>query len=340
MPAPDRAAEVVGQIGPDDGPLRPVLAAELSRLAGTPVDPSMWDDLVLPEHLRPYFRIVGGGEVLAEGGDLAELERRPPGPRPVDRGLPGTRSSNATVSPAGRSARFHRWWRHRSTASPSVGYPALIDTTDSVGVRVLAAATDQQQALHWNGTRRLLALQLPRPARALQRAVDARVLLGLTTAPHGSVSAAVDDALHAVLDAILLAEGGPVWDEAAFDRLLGAVRARYLDDLVALVSVMSEAVQRFDRLRERISAPAPVEWSPALDDVAGQLGRLVFAGMAVGIGADRVAHVPRYLDAIDVRLDRLREGVRADTDRMATIRRLETEHAGLVAAARSHRRAR
>ncbi|HEX4977983.1 MAG TPA: ATP-dependent RNA helicase HrpA, partial [Nocardioides sp.] len=37
VPAPDRAAEVAARVGPDDGPLRPVLAAELGRLAGTPV---------------------------------------------------------------------------------------------------------------------------------------------------------------------------------------------------------------------------------------------------------------------------------------------------------------
>src|SRR3546814_15424281 len=45
-------------------------------MAGVPVTPDVWDDLVLPGHLRPRYRVVGEGRTLAEGDDLRELERR------------------------------------------------------------------------------------------------------------------------------------------------------------------------------------------------------------------------------------------------------------------------
>src|SRR3546814_13724888 len=67
------------------------------------------------------------------------------------------------------------------------------------------------------------------------------------------------------------------------------------------------------------------------DQGPGQLPRRVCDGMVVGIGTDRLAHVPRYLDAIDARLDKLREGPAKDVDRLRTIARLEAEHADLVA---------
>ena len=41
VPAPDRAAEVLRRVGPDDGPMRDVVAAELSRMAGLPVTPAL-----------------------------------------------------------------------------------------------------------------------------------------------------------------------------------------------------------------------------------------------------------------------------------------------------------
>ena len=330
VPAPERAVEVVGRIGPDDGPLRDVLARELSRSAGVAVEPTMWEGVVLPEHLRPHFRVVGrDGEVLAEGTDLPALERRL---------RARVRSTVASHAPDLQQDGLTSWTVGDLPPVVSTevgglvveGYPALIDTTDSVGVRVLASR-DEQRALHWNGTRRLLALQLPRPARTLQRAIDSRVLLGLATAPHGSVSAATDDALHAVLDDILLAEGGPIWDRASFEALLAAVKDRYVDDLVAVVTAMADAIQRAGRVRERLTRPAPAEWSAALDDMTDQLAGLVFDGMAVTIGAGRVVHLPRYLEAMDVRLDRLRESLRSDTDRMVTVRRLLSEHAALVA---------
>ena len=329
VPAPDRAAEVVERIGPDNGPLREVLARELSRLAGVAVEASMWDGVELPEHLRPHFRIVGDDDaVLAEGTDLPALERRL---------RAHVRSTVASQAPELERDGLTSWTigtlpRVVTTEAGGLvveGYPSLIDTTDSVGVRVLASR-EEQHALHWNGTRRLLALQLPRPARTLQHALDSRVLLRLATAPHGTVSAATDDALQAVLDAIMLNEGGQAWDEAGFAGLVAAVKDRYVDEMVAVVTAMADAVARADRLRERLAQPAPAEWSPALDDMTDQLAGLVFDGMAVTIGASRVVHVPRYLEAMDVRLDKLREGGRADAERMLTVRRLLAEHAALV----------
>ena len=70
---------------------------------------------------------------------------------------------------------------------------------------------------------------------------------------------------------------------------------------------MADVVQHAGRLRDRLAQPAPVPWSAALDDVTSQLTRLVFDGLVVAIGTDRLAHLPRYLDAIDLRLDKLRE---------------------------------
>src|SRR5690606_28180697 len=148
------------------------------------------------------------------------------------------------------------------------------------------------------GLRRLLALQLPRPARTMQRRMDARVLLGLATAPHGSVTAAIDDGLDAVLDALILEAGGVVWDVEGFDRLLAIVRDRWVEDLATVVAAMADSIRRADRLGERLARPAPEEWGPALDDITEQVAGLVYAGMAVTAGADRIAHVPRYLEAV------------------------------------------
>ncbi len=329
VPAPDRAAELLHRVGPDDGPLREVLAAELSRMSGERVTPDAWDDVDLPGHLRPRFRVVEEGRVLAEGEDLRELERllRAHVRATVVANAPDVERDGLTSWTIGTLPRVVE-----STVDglPVRGYPALIDTDDAVGVRILASP-EQQRALHWNGVRRLLALQLDRPARVVQKRIDARVLLGLTAAPHGTVTAATEDARDGVLDALLLDAGGPPFDAEGFDELLRTARQRYVADLVGVVETVAAVVQHAGRLRERLAQPAPVSWSAALDDITSQLTRLVFDGFVVAIGTDRVAHLPRYLDAIDHRLDKLRESPDRDAERMQAIQRLEAEHAGLVA---------
>ncbi len=329
VPAPEHAARAHAAMDPEDGPLRDVLARTLSRMAGVTVEPDMWADLELPSHLRPWFRVVGDDGLLAEGHDLADLERRL---------RAHVRSTVVAEAPELETSGLTAWTigtLPRVVTSEAggldvEGYPSLVDLTDSVGVRVLASRSEQH-ALHWNGTRRLLKLQLPRPARTVQQHLDARMMLGLATAPHGSVTAAVDDAMDAVLDAVMLAAGGPVWDEATFSDLLASTRDRYVDDLTDVVRAMAVTVQHAGQIRDRIVQPAPVEWSPALDDITNQIAHLVFGGMAVSIGAGRVLELPRYLDAVDVRLDRLRGGVRADAERMAIVERAVAEHSSLVA---------
>jgi len=329
VPAPDRAAEVVARVGPDDGPLRPVLAAELSRLSGEQIGPDAWDDLVLPAHLRPRFRVVEDGRTLAEGDDLAELERRL---RAHVRAAVVARAPDLERDglTSWRVGTLPRVVETSLDGLPVHGYPALVEQDGAVGVRILASA-EQQRALHWNGVRRLLAIGCGRPARALQRRLDSRVLLGLTAAPHGTVTAAIDDALHGVLDALLLDAGGPPFDEAGWEALSRRVRDRHLDDLAAAVTTLSAVVQHADRLRERLGRPAPTTWATSLDDATRQLARLVFPGMVVSHGTDRLRHLPRYLEALDLRLDKLRESPTKDLDKLGPIAALERDLAAAVA---------
>ena len=67
---------------------------------------------------------------------------------------------------------------------------------------------------------------------------------------------------------------------------------------------------------------------PAREDVARQLGRLVYPGMLTGTGLTRLDDVERYLRAAAQRLDRLPTRVAADRERMATIHELEAQAAG------------
>ncbi|MFX7934541.1 DUF3418 domain-containing protein, partial [Acinetobacter baumannii] len=74
--------------------------------------------------------------------------------------------------------------------------------------------------------------------------------------------------------------------------------------------------------------PATAVLGPAREDVARQLGRLVYPGMLAGTGLARLPDVERYLRAAAQRLERLPSRIGADRERMATVHRLEAEAAG------------
>jgi ATP-dependent helicase HrpA len=153
--------------------------------------------------------------------------------------------------------------------------------------------------------------------------------LTLASAPHGTLDAAIEDATDAALDALVAGGGGPAWDAEAFaalgEHVRGSLRPTTLDALVALGEILDAA----GAVRERLDTlPATAVLGPAREDVARQLGRLVYPGMLTGTGLARLGDVERFLRAAAQRLERLPSRVAADRERMATIHELEAQASG------------
>jgi ATP-dependent helicase HrpA len=82
-------------------------------------------------------------------------------------------------------------------------------------------------------------------------------------------------------------------------------------------------------VREQLDAlPASAAFARAREDVARQLGRLVYPGMLAAAGLERLGDVERYLRAAAQRLERLPRHVLADGQRMDAIHELEAQAAG------------
>jgi ATP-dependent helicase HrpA len=205
------------------------------------------------------------------------------------------------------------------------GHPALVDEGASVGVQVFETREAAEQAMR-AGTRRLLLLTIASPVRAVQDALPLAAQLTLSSAPHASVRAVIEDAAGASVDALVDAVGGPVYDEASFARLRKQVAgglAELTGRVVALVVRVLDAARSVQVRLDNLSAPA---LRPARADLERQLRRLVYPGFVTDVGARRLADLERYLQAAGRRLDRLPAAVAADADRMRAIQELEREY--------------
>jgi ATP-dependent helicase HrpA len=332
VPVPALAAEIVANLKPRHGPLREALAGELERLRGIRVPPDAWDPARLAPHLRMTFRALDErGEVLGEDTDLDRLRE---GLRP--RLLAELAQATLGLERHGmRRAEFGTL--PRSVALPGSGdavraYPALIDEGDGVGVLALETEDAQRWAMR-AGTRRLLRLSVPSPARSAERGLSGPATLTLAGAPHGSLAGVLDDVIDAAIDALVEAAGGPAWSDQEFAVLRGRVAASLhaateaaLRDVVAILETRAAIHRRLAAL----SADASL--TPARMDVATQLGSLVYAGFVTATGAGRLGDVRRYLEAAVRRLERLPDGRAQDADRMRVVHELEGELRARIAA--------
>jgi ATP-dependent helicase HrpA len=208
------------------------------------------------------------------------------------------------------------------------GFPALVDEGETVGIRVCETAGEQAVTMA-RGTRRLLRLTVPSPRHWVTGQLGLQLSLALADAPHGTLEAVIEDATDAAIDALTVSGGGPAWDAAAFtalrEHVRGELRPTTLDALVGFGQILDAA----RAVRERLDAlPASAAFGPAREDVARQLGRLVYPGMLAAAGIARLGDVERYLRAATQRLERLAGHVAVDGERMAAIHELEAEAAG------------
>jgi ATP-dependent helicase HrpA len=145
-------------------------------------------------------------------------------------------------------------------------------------------------------------------------------------APHTSVQAVLADAATAAISALLAQAGGPVWDEASFERLREYVAGHAGEETARIIANVVKILQAARSVRAQLDEMHGAAFEPVRRDVASQLGRLVFPGFITPTGAARLPDVERYLRGAAWRLERLSRNAAVDRDRMKGIHELEDLH--------------
>jgi ATP-dependent helicase HrpA len=299
-PVPDVVRALLPRLQPAAAPLTNALARELRVLRGVAIPRDAWDLGRVPAHLRITFRVVDGERTIAQGKNLAELQRR------------CAAEVRAAVADAadGLERRGLQAWtigslprsvERRLDGHVVQGFPALVDEGDAAGVRVLLSEQEQRRAM-WEGTRRLLLLQLPPPVKAVHARLTNAAKLVLTRAPHGSVLALLTDCTACAVDALLADHGGPAWDEEGFAKLRAAVGVALEP---AVVDIVGEVVDVLAAWHDVESALGALRFDAPLDDVRAQLSGLVSPGFVTVTGRRRLPDLVRYLRAVERRLEKL-----------------------------------
>ena len=332
VPAPDVAMQVVARLGAPSGDLRDAVARELRALRGVTVPRDAWDLGKLPPHLRITVRVTDAGRVLAEGKDVAELQREL-GPRlraALSQKAAGLTRTGLTSWNFGALPRVFR-------EDTVVAYPALADAGDHVDVRLFETEAAARAAM-WAGTRRLILLGAPSPVKSIADGLSTRAKLALSHNPHGGVAAMFADCVSCAADYLMTGAGGPARDREGFERLSDAVRSGLRETAADVVTHVESALGLAHSIGARIADMSADAVRPAVDDMRAQLSGLIYPGFVTATGYRRLPHLTRYLRAIERRLDKLAENPARDAASMAIARRAEQAYreavAGLPAARR------
>ncbi|MGE5865486.1 MAG: ATP-dependent RNA helicase HrpA [Rhizobacter sp.] len=208
-----------------------------------------------------------------------------------------------------------------------VGFPALIDRGQHVVVEVFDEP-DVAAARHRAGLRRLVALQIRDALKYLEKNIPDLQKMAALYMSIGTLDELREQIIELALDRAFLADPLPT-DAASFKRRLDEGRGRLtlIANEVArsIGTVLAEHAAASRKLKD---ARAPKE---VQDDVAAHLARLVSKRFVTATPWPQLAHLPRYLKGITMRLDKWRADPARDAARLAELRPLEQRYLRLVA---------
>jgi len=302
------------------------LARFLARTTGVTITALDFGLQALDPHLLINLRLMDrdGQEVLAESRDLGQL-----------RGEFGKRAEQAFAQRAtgARAQQVLTSFPTEPVPTEVIGeagvkaFPALLDCEDHVVVQVFAerAAAD---AAHQRGVRRLLALLTVDRLKQVRRQLPLRPQLGLLYAAlHGfswqaagnepqSADALRTDLAAAALARLMAIELANVRDADAFELLLEGVRTRLFGEALNLLGMVEQILQAVAELRPLLEPPLIGFAASNLDDLRQQLGQLVPPHFLLSTPPTQLAELPRYLRAMRIRAERLRQDPVRDQARL------------------------
>ncbi|PWU52997.1 ATP-dependent RNA helicase HrpA, partial [Micromonospora globispora] len=331
VPVPDYARAALAQLPAGEEPLLDALTRQLRRMTGVTVPRDAWDLEKLPPHLRVTFRVLGEDDKpVAEGKDLPALQREL---------RQEVRQVVAAAAPEVARTGLKEWsigTLPRTIEQVRAGYavtayPALVDEGTTVGVKVFDTEAEQAAA-HWAGTRRLLRLTVPSPAKFLQGRLSNEAKLALSRNPHGSVQELIEDAAGAAIDKLIGDAGGPAWDADGFAALRDKVRADLVDTVVDVMERVRRVLAAAYAAEQRLGATRNLAVVAALADIRNQLSGLVHKGFITETGYARLPDLLRYLTAIERRLDRLPGNPQRDKQQQDRVTVVQKEYQDMVAA--------
>lgn len=338
VPAPNYAAKFLERAVPLQEALPVTLARELQRMVGVPVTADDFDPGRVPDHLKITFRIVDERRrKIAEDKDLEALRiaLKPKARQAI------SQAAAAVAGPTGESVErsgltdwtigtLSRTFETRRAGQPVKAFPALVDQGATVAVRLYDTEAEQQEAM-WQGTRRLILLNIPvNPAKFASDTLTNKQKLALSRNPHGSIQALFDDCATAAADRLIAEHGGPAWDEESYRKLYEKVRADLVDLTVRTIGQVEQILAAWQACERRLKSTNSLVLINNVQDVKDQLAELMPAGFVTRTGLRRLPDLMRYLVAADRRLQQMPTNVQRDTTRMDKVHEMRDEYAWLL----------
>ena len=314
VPVPDFVKAALARMSFGQGALPQALGQELLRMTGARVPDEAWEESVslVEGHLRMNIEVLDGqGKFLGEGRDLAELTARFAAASQAALAVPRNDKAEQPVQAKAFSEVAQTAQQKIAGLSMTV-YPALVEENGTVREGRFSTQAEAEFQ-HRRALQRLLLQQLAEPAKFLRGKLPGLTELGLLYRELGRIEALVEDILLASLDTCILEGESPLpRDGAALAGLAERKRGNWAEHAERLARQTLEVLKLWHGLQKRFKGKIDLSQAVALNDIKQQLANLVYPGFVRETPNAWFKELPRYLKAVELRLEKLGAQVQKD----------------------------
>ena len=188
------------------------------------------------------------------------------------------------------------------------GYPALVDRGTHCDVEVFDSP-DEAARIHRAGLRRLFALQLKEPIRYLEKNLPGLREMAMQFMPRGTQEELRDQLVDTALDRACLQDPLPA-DDVAFHTRRDEGRSRLTLLAQEIARLVGQILSEYAGVTKKLVQARP--FAAAHADMQSQLDALIGKRFVIDTPYAQLAHFPRYLKGIVLRVDKLKADLARD----------------------------
>jgi ATP-dependent helicase HrpA len=192
-----------------------------------------------------------------------------------------------------------------------IGFPALVDKGTHCDLEVFDDPTVAART-HRIGLRRLFALQFKEQLKFVEKNIPGLQQMGMQFMTMGSQEELRDQIIQKAIDIACLQDPLPT-DAASFNKRKDEGKSRLTLLVNEIARLVSQVLTEFHGLPKKLQGVNP----QAAADMQTQLQGLVNKRFLLDNEYSQLAHFPRYLKAINVRIEKLRADPARDAKLMA-----------------------
>lgn len=340
VPVPHYVDQILARVAPQNRALTDVLAQQLHNLSGTELPADVWGDVwdkaVLDDYYRMNIHVLDDQQqVIDRGRNLAKLREEY-----RDHVQAGLQEAGSELE---RDA-ISRWDFGELPETCSLkrgavtvrGYPALVDEQghdehghDGKG-KVALRVLDNPRDAHYQSRRgiaRLMTFYESQTVKYLQKSLLKNKDMGLSVVNLGRREVVADGIILAAIASACLDEKPLPRSEAEFAAYLKAGSheiAGYANQYeMLLLTILTDMVAIKKQMKQAKNALA---LTFTFADVKNQLDCLIYPGFIRETPLDWLRQYPRYLNAVQLRLEKAPVDPQKDKLAMATIARHWQRH--------------